>query len=98
MKPHAYFFAWYGTESSRPLPEFTLPEFGSALRHSPPPAITIHRRDGGLTFLNTANIVRKTRYPGAPEGASTLLMQDGEEVISRDTRADQHFSVRQVVL
>jgi len=65
-------------------PEFAESDFGSALQHSPPPAITIRRRDGGLTFLNTANIVRKTRYPGAPEGATTILMRDGEEVLNHN--------------
>jgi len=73
------------------LLEITLSEGGSAsgltdhdvsmlAQHAPPPTYTIHRCDGGVSFLNSANVVRMERIPGYQVSPSNALIKHAVEL------------------
>jgi hypothetical protein len=61
-------------------PELIQSDLGMLNQHTPPPVITIGRLGGGLTFLNSANILRMVRCPGAQERPLNALVYAGEEL------------------
>lgn len=59
----------------------TNSDIGMITQHALPPAYTIHRCDGGVSFINTANIVRMERIPGYSTPALNALTTHALEVI-----------------
>lgn len=67
-------------DEEHPHPEFLTSDLGSILQHPLPAAIAINRPDGGLTFINTVNMLYSTSFPSPLDVSPNMLMHDGKEV------------------
>jgi len=54
---------------------------GMMVQHAPPPAYVIHRCDGGVSFLNTATVVRMQRIPGFSVPPVNALTTHAKEIM-----------------
>jgi hypothetical protein len=68
-----------------PPRHFTDFDVSMIAQHAPPPVYTIHRCDGGVSFLNTATIVRFQRIPGYLVSPGNALSSNAQELIDPES-------------
>ena len=68
-------------------PSLTRTDVGIVRQHAQRAPITFDLPDGGVSFLNTANLMRTYRYPGGLRHTANIMMFEGSELRELDGMA-----------